>query len=56
MKLIFLMATFTDLCRFLRMKTHTDDVLTFFMNIVKETIYYRQMNDVWCAMILWIFY
>lgn len=46
MKSIFLMAIFSNLCRFFRMKTHTDDVSTFFMDIVRETVHYREMNDV----------
>lgn len=46
MKTIFLMAVFRNFCRSMGMKTHTDDVLEFFMSIVKETIEYRESNNV----------
>lgn len=46
MKVIFLMGAFTETARFLGMKTHTDDVLKFFMGIVRETIDYREHNNV----------
>lgn len=46
MKTVFVMAVFQNFCRFMRMKTHTDDVLEFFMNIVQETIEYRELNKI----------
>lgn len=46
MRTIFLMAVFPNLCRFLGMKTHTDEVLDFFMGIVRENIKYRETNNI----------
>lgn len=46
MKMIFLMGAFPEVGRFLGMKTHTDDVLDFFMGIVNEAIAYRESNNI----------
>lgn len=46
MKVIFLMGAFMETARFLGMKTHKEQVLDFFMGIVKETIEYREKNKV----------
>lgn len=46
MKTIFLMGTFPEIARFFRMKTHTDDVLDFFLGIVREAITYREKNKI----------
>lgn len=46
MKVIFLMGAFMETARFLGMKTHKEQVLDFFLGIVKETIEYREKNKV----------
>lgn len=42
----FLMLTFKDAARRLRMKSHHDDVTEFFLGIVRETIEHREQNNI----------
>ncbi|XP_017468130.1 PREDICTED: cytochrome P450 6a9-like [Rhagoletis zephyria] len=43
-----LMHSFPDLARWLRMRAINDDVIEFFMRIVRETVEYREKNNIKC--------